>query len=274
MEDKRVSRKRLEVVRGILGQREMSILTAISKYKYVTTGQIRRLFFTGGTEGAALRSANRTLARLRDLGAILPLARRIGGVRAGSGAFIWALSAAGVRLLALSGGDDSAARKRHYEPSMAFLTHILAVTETAVRFMEWARIGKISLLSLQVEPETWRQYAGLGGAPKHLKPDLFTVTASGEYEDHYFIEIDLATESPAVVIRKCHQYIAYRNTGTAQREHGVFPFVVWLVPDNKRKESLKRHISGELGNHAGMFIVITMDELEPLVAGEVEGLAC
>ena len=261
MENRRISRKQLEAARREVGGRGMEVLSSIRKYKYITTGQLRRLHFTGGSERAALRSANRTLARLRDSGLIFSLARRIGGERAGSGSFVWSITAAGARLLAMTDGDVSG-RKRNFEPSVAFLTHTLAVAETAVRLTEWAGAGKPSLITLQTEPDSWRQYAGTGGVARYLKPDLFTVTSSGEYEDYYFLELDMATESPAAVLRKCSQYTAYRNTGNAQREYGVFPLVVWLVPDEKRKISLTRHI----GN-TGIFKVITMDELEPLILG-------
>jgi hypothetical protein len=120
-------------------------------------------------------------------------------------------------------------------------------------------------MTLSVEPENWRVYSGVGGVLTRLKPDLFVVLASGEYEDHWFLEVDLSTESPAVVIRKCRQYIAYRNTGHEQHNFGVFPFVVWLVPDTKRQESLRRHINSELSGEANWFSVVTMDELESLI---------
>lgn len=274
MEDKRISRKQLEAMRHAMGEHEKSILRAIRKYKYMTTDQIRRLHFTAGTDRAALRRTNRTLAKLRDLGLLLPLPRRIGGVRSGSGAYIWALSAAGAKLLVMADGNEQTSRKRHHEPSHAFLTHTIAITETAIRLHEWDNAGKMSLLTLETEPENWRKYMGLGGAVKYMKPDLFAVTASGEYEDYYYLELDMATESPAVVLRKCEQYIAYRNTGGAQREHGIYPFVVWLVPDEKRKHSLQRHISDKLAEHASIFIAITMDELESVFVDGAEGYVC
>jgi len=272
MEDKRISRRQLESALHRIGERDGKILTAIGKYKYMTTGHIRRMYFTDGTDGAALRSANRSLAGLRELGVICALARRIGGVRAGSGSFVWTLTAAGVRLLdMLRHGDGETAYRRRYEPSTAFLTHTLAVTETAVRLTELAGAKEISSPTLQTEPDNWRQYSGLGGTPKYLKPDLFVVIASGEFQDHYFLELDLSTESPSVVLKKCEQYLAYQKSGAEQAAHGIFPYVVWIVPDVKRKESIKSHI--EKGLHlsaSGLFLVITLEELEALILNGAE----
>lgn len=274
MEDKRVSLKRLEEIRAIICARDNAILSSLGEYKYMTTHQIRRLYFYMGTEHAVIRATNRALARLREQGVVYSLNRRIGGVRAGSGAYCWTLTAAGHRLLALIGrGEDTGITyKRAHEPSTAFLAHTLAVVETAVKLRELERTGKTCISTLIVEPGNWRQYTALGGM-KYLKPDMFAVLESGEYEDHFFIEIDLSTESPCVVIRKCQQYLAYRNSGNEQRDYGVFPFVVWIVPDSKRKDSIKRHIHNELKDDALMFTVITMDELEPMITSGVEAFS-
>ncbi len=42
-----------------------------------------------------------------------------------------------------------------------------------------------------------------------LKPDLFAATKSDGYEDRWFIEIDLSTESPSTIIGKCDRYRDY-----------------------------------------------------------------
>jgi hypothetical protein len=269
--DTRISARRLEEISHGLSERDFAILQDIRLFRYVTTTQLCRLHFTKVsvadtadkiTPRAALRACNRELAKLRELKLISSLQRRIGGVRAGSGAYVWTLDAGGARLLIKS--NEQAPRKRFYEPSVAFLEHTLAVTETAIRLKE------LQATHCEIEPKCWRIFAGLGGTPQRLRPDLFAVTASGDYDDHWFIEVDLATESPAIVLRKCEQYLAYRRSGSEQRAYGVFPVVVWLVPTDRRKEALKRHIADELQNNSNIFVVITMDELDGLVK---EGLA-
>jgi len=51
----------------------------------------------------------------------------------------------------------------------------------------------------------------------------------------------------------------------------VFPLVVWLVPDKKRKESIKKHLHDEFSAWPNLFEVITLDELEPLLRLDTTG---
>lgn len=265
--NERKSKAELERLMKQLNEREFNILRTLRRYHYLSTHHIRRLYFNHCvSELAALRSANRVLAKLRGNGLIVHLSRRIGGVRAGSGAFIWTLSPVGARLLALVERDESPVRRRSYEPSTAFLEHMLAVAETAVLLHEMAMAGKLDLVRLSNEPDCWRYYSGAGGAAKILKPDLLATTASGEYEDSWFLELDLASESPSIVLKKCAQYLAYYQTGAEQRDQGVFPCVAWVVPDEKRRESISRHMARGLSAEAShLFVVILMGELESLL---------
>lgn len=99
-ERRRLSRQQLEEVSASLGGRDREIIRAIQRYRYLLTGQIQRLYFSdAATPSASLRAASRALKKLREMGLIDHLARRIGGVRAGSGGLVWYLTHAGERLL-------------------------------------------------------------------------------------------------------------------------------------------------------------------------------
>ena len=69
-----------------------------------------------------------------------------------------------------------------------------------------------------------------------LKPDLAVVTATAKFEDHWFFEVDLASEPPSRIIRTCLNYQEYRRSGVEQRRLGLFPAVVWIVPTGRRKQ--------------------------------------
>ena len=267
MKAERIGRGKLDQLAHEISERDKDILKSTREYRYLTTSQIKRLHFRGASSDiAALRSANRILAKLKGLDLLRPLSRRIGGVRAGSGSFIWVLSPVGARLLAMQECAEDPKRKRFREPSHFYLEHTLAVAEVSIRLLEMNFTKNSAILMKQeLEPNCWRSYTNLGGAAKILKPDLYAVTTSGDYDDYWFFEIDLATESPVQVIRKCEQYIAYRRSGIEQRKIGLFPSVVWLVPSEKRKKSLKRHISDIGDNAAGIFTVVVMDDLYTLV---------
>jgi hypothetical protein len=100
-----------------------------------------------------------------------------------------------------------------------------------------------------------------------LKPDLFAITANGDFEDHWYIEVDRATESVPTLLRKCGQYEAYRRSGIDQQTHGVFPVVAWLVPSEPRAKKLQAAIRASRHLDRNLFRVATADRFLDLVHG-------
>ena len=94
-------------------------------------------------------------------------------------------------------------------------------------------------------------------------------TLCGEYEDRWFIEVDLATESISAIIDQCRRYHEYYRSGLEQEEFGVFPLTVWIVPSNARRDALKEAIRKTFDKLAPLFAVITPEELEPLLTQEL-----
>ena len=262
---RRISRQQLEKISDTLSDRDKLVLHSVQQYRYLLTSQLQRLHFTdAATPTAALRAASRNLKKLRELGLIDHLSRRIGGVRAGSGSLVWYLTHAGERLIYLH-CQTLTPTKRFSEPSPFFLAHTLAIADVAVSLTEICREGRGAKLSLvQTEPECWRTYSEYG-AVSALKPDLFAITVSGQYEDRWFIEVDLDTESPAKIIGKCEKYHKYYRSGLEQQEAEVFPLTVWIVPTTQRKEKLTAHIKAAFDKQPRLFTVITKDELEHLI---------
>lgn len=262
--DRRISRKRLQELEMILGERDRQVLLAFQRYRYLMSSQVQRLVFTDApSSSAGLRATSRCLKKLREMGLVDSLARRIGGVRAGSGSLVCYLTHAGERLLRLH--DRTAAPcRRFFEPSPYFLSHTLAVAEVSIQLQEICRKEKMELPFIQPEPECWRAYSE-HGAQIALKPDLYAVTVSGEFEDRWFFEVDLNTESPAKVIEKCQKYHRYYRSGLEQKESGVFPLTVWIVPGETRKQHLLSHIKAAFEKQPRLFAVITDSELEHLI---------
>ncbi len=75
---------------------------------------------------------------------------------------------------------------------------------------------------------------GLGGAAGTLKPDAFVRLGVGEYEDAFLVEVDLGTERRGQLTRQHHAYSEYFRSGVEQAKTGMFPGVLWLVPDARR----------------------------------------
>lgn len=248
-----------------LSDRDVAILESLAKCTFMLTGQIQRLHnIDASTQTAALRATAREMKKLKEYGLVRHLERRIGGVRAGSSSLVWYLSEAGHRLLELD-SHVKKVRKRHLEPSLNHLNHAIAVSACYVQMHEicW-RNSEMSLNQADTEPICWRPYFHHGNTIQ-LKPDLFFATKCGEYEDRWFVEIDLATESPTTVVKKCERYCDYYRTNLEQRKHGVFPVTIWLVPDKARKEILQTAISEFNKKSVKMFLVIVPDEFEELI---------
>jgi hypothetical protein len=184
----------------------------------------------------------------------------VGGVRAGSASFVYALGPVGGRLLDGQG-------RRLVEPSAIFLTHTLAVAQAHVELVQAAHDRRLELLTVDVEPRCWRRYVGSGGAREVLRPDLYVVTGSGDFEDCWFVEIDCGTESPLALRRKCRAYEAYWRSGREQDAHGTFPLVVWIAPDERRAQQLRRVISGTRGLKRDLFRVTIASQLVSVLAG-------
>ncbi len=142
------------------------------------------------------------------------------------------------------------------------------MAELRVQLEEAARAGPIELERVETEPTCWREYIGRHGVPATLKPDLALVIASGDYEDHWFIEVDRGTESIRTVLAKCAQYEAYRRSGREQGAHGVFPLVVWSVPDEKRRDRIASELEAARDLDAALVRVVTHERAVALLTGE------
>jgi hypothetical protein len=254
----RRSRRQLEDMVVDLQGRDTAILQALNDGRFMTTGQVSQMHFEHdhANPRAAHRAANRAMQRLQNHGFISPLERRIGGVKGGSSNYIWSLTTPGARAVSFDGEEPK--RRRQYEPSARFVKHTLGISELNIQLLG---IDGIAVMEAQFEPNCWRNYNG-----KTLKPDLYVVTSDGVYEDSWFFEIDLATEAPSRVVSKCEQYQDYFRAGIEQSDNGVFPAVVWVVPDQSRKASLQNNIAQSAAlTQKELFMVIMPDELHDLI---------
>lgn len=242
------SPSRVQQLEALLTDRDRSILGDLERFRALTTRQVQRLHFSSGPHGlhatvpTATRLANRVLLRLEAHGFIARIDRRVGGPVRGSAAITWHLAATGERLLRALRGEPG--RRRYVTPSRSFLAHTLETAEIAVVLREEELRGTLDVLELDTEPSCWRPFQGLLGLAT-LKPDLFVVIANPEVEAHVFVEVDRGTEHLPAVIKKCRTYQQYRQTGIEQARSGIFPAVLWIVPDQARSRTLRTAIRAE-----------------------------
>jgi hypothetical protein len=250
-----------------LSERDIRILESLRSHRLLSTALIRRLHFAEGhaTLGAASGATMRVLTRLETHHLAMRLTRRIGGVRAGSSGIVWQLGTTGETLLRTMHGQKH--RRRYQQPTAAFTAHTLACAELAVRLHELDRGGAAELVDLDTEPSCWRPFVGAHGTREWLKPDLHAVTASGDYEDHWYLEADLATEHPPVVVRKAKVYQRYAATGAYQARHGLFPAVAWVVPDTARQGAIQAALAADKAIQTELFRVVTTAQFADLITG-------
>lgn len=259
-----VGRVALEDLRAELSGRDLAIIGQVADLRLMTGRQIEAVHFSVGeheTAAAAARAARRCLERLARHHLLVRLERRIGGVRAGSRSFIYALGPVGHRVL-----RSHEPRPRYREPSATFVHHTLAITELVVGLTTEARHGHLELLGLQAEPRCWRQYTSTAGLTM-LRPDLYVSLGVGEFEHRWFCEVDRGTEHLPALIRKCRQYETYYATGAEQRDHGVFPRACWIVPDTRRADRLRAAIEKDARLTNALFVITTHDQAITTLAG-------
>ncbi len=274
---KRISQLELGEIDVRLSEKDRQLLHTLRKLRYLKTNQIQRLFFSDDdrTFRASLTVCTRALNRLMEYGLVSHRPRQIGGVYHGSAGKLWHLTEAGIRLLDL-GKETDGKRKRVLEPSPAFLRHTTAVSECYTQIKEICRMEpEMKLKQLDVEPQCWREYEK-GSRNISLRPDLYAESIVGKYEDHWFIEMDLATEAIPEIIEKCRRYHEYYLTNKEQKAVGVFPIVLWIVPTEERKQKMIESIRLVYSQrYAHIFLVITPDELHrTLREGAKEGDLC
>lgn len=247
---------------NLVSMRDLEILHSVAEFRLLSTEHLCQLHFaTHASHVSGHRVCTRVLRRIAEHRLIRPLKQQIGGVHGGSASLIWTLDVAGGRLLRHLGGPDVGTRSRVFEPSTTFARHTLAVADAALELVHAHRRGQIELISIASEPRNWRSFLSGIGTTRTLKPDLHVVTASGDYEDHWFIEVDRATESIPVLVRKAEVYRDYWQTGTEQRKVGVFPKVLWLLPDERRVQRFDEALARNPRLVPQFFVVTTTDRL-------------
>jgi hypothetical protein len=248
-----------------LTERHWAVLGFVHESRFATGGQLIRIFWqTSEPTSAPARAGRRLLKRLVDRRLLETLPRRIGGMRTGSDGMIYRVGLAGTRLMAARGTHGP----RVESPGSLHLAHILATTELVVRLREASHTGHLEVIEVQQEPICWRGYIGSGASRRVLKPDVFVRVGAGALEDRWMIEVDLASESGRTIARKAERYLEHYRGGAEQREHGVYPRVLWTVPDERRAQQLEDVLDRQPEEARRLFTVCRSDAVVGFLAAE------
>jgi hypothetical protein len=232
-----------------LSARDRQVLQATADLRLITGGQLMRLVFRApAATSHNARIARRCLQRLTATGLLWRLERRVGGIRAGSSSYVYALSPAGGRAL-----GEATSRGRSREPSLTFQDHTLTVSEIYVQLFEHHYLHPFEELVVETEPSCWRSLDdGSGGI---LKPDLLVTAITPDEERWLYIEVDRGTEHIAAIQRKVALYRAHQRSGREQARLGGFPAVLWLVPNQHRATQLRRYLEPANREQRGLHTV-------------------
>jgi hypothetical protein len=235
-----------------LSGRDLAILRDLARMRCLTGLQLNRLHFHDLGATNRDRARRRVLNRLVRLSVVTTLARRIGGVRAGSAGLVYALDAGGQRLLRLLDHDNDGPGRRPWTPSTLFLAHTLAVAELYVCLREAERTGRLELSAFLAEPASWQRTASLGT----IKPDGYALVAHADIEDAWWLEVDQGTESRNTIRRKLSLYLLAAQAGVVG-PHEILPRVLVTVPDERRLTAIRETVT-DIGSMAERLISVTL----------------
>ncbi|MEU5428226.1 replication-relaxation family protein [Streptomyces olivoreticuli] len=243
----------------------MAIVDTVNRLRLVTGQQLERLHFEEliGRSRAVVRW--RVLRRLVEWRLLVPLERRIGGARSGSGGLVYALDTAGQKLVQLRRNlqPGAAPARRPGAPGERFVQHTLAVSELYTQLRERERGGSFRLSTFDAEPNSWWP----DGRGSLLKPDAFVVLSAGEYDYATWVEVDRSTESLPTLRRKLAAYVDFVRRG--QLGPGdVVPRVLVTVLNRARGEAVEGLVEGLLEPGRELVGVVMQDQaVEEMVRG-------
>lgn len=261
----RISSARLDFISTQLSPLDCAVLGLVARTRLCSGAQLERLFWSEGQPESRARQARRTLRQLTEWRILDRQPRPIGGRRAGSRGYIYSLGPSGVRLL----DRESGVRVRRLgTPGDRFIAHVLSCTELVVRMEEAARQGDLDVIEIQSEPECWRGFLSGFAARVVLKPDLFVRIGVGALEDRWMIEVDLATEASGTLLTKFKRYLSHYRSGSEQRNHGIYPRVLWAVPHQRRAAQVEEVLRRLPSEARRLFTVCLLDDVIARLAEE------
>jgi len=240
-----------------LSERDWQIIDTVNRLRLVTGLQLERLTFADlqGRSRSVVRW--RVLKRLVDWRVLAPLARRVGGSLRGSAQLVYALDVVGERLLRLRRNlrQDEQRVRRAAVPGERFVRHTVAVSELYVSLIEQSRAGGFQVDEFLAEPASWCAN-GVGG---WMKPDGYVVLSGADVTDHWWVEVDLATEAVPTLRGKFLAYVDFVSRGQLGPAGSVVPRVLVTVPSEERQDTIDRVVAGLPAPAGELFRVVLYD---------------
>lgn len=229
-----------------LSLRDRQVVELVGRFRLMTAEQIRLVVFGGLASKTPL---DRALARLTADGYLARLARFVGGFGGGSGQYVYQLGRAGWRLTGRGGG---------FRPLRVVDVHTLTITECYVQLAALEQAGRLAVVGFTPEPAS---HVTVAGVP--LTPDAYVELGEPvrRLKYRYWLEIDRDTENADTLRGKCVRYWKAYKAWTDD----VFPYVVFVVPDERRRREIERVIAGGPAEAQALFQVYPLETLAEVI---------
>ncbi|ROP38983.1 replication-relaxation family protein [Saccharothrix texasensis] len=229
-----------EYTNSELSERDRAVVELVGRFRQLTTKQVRALNFANL---ASPTPADRTLKRLVERKYLARLERLLGGHRGGSAQYVYQLGRAGWKLLYRPGA---------YWAPRAVNLHALAVADCFVALKEAEQRAELEVISFITEPDCHQIVSQV-----RLTPDAYVeLTAHGQKLTSW-LEVDRGTEHLGVIQEKCERYWQAFRSG---QWDGVFPYVLFIVPDERRKRAVHQVFQAGPAEAAELFSVCSVSE--------------
>lgn len=229
-----------------LNPRDAAIVALVGRFRLMTGDQIRAVAFP---VQASKTPCDRALRRLTTAGYVSRLGRLVGGFGGGSGQYVYQLGQAGWRHLGKGGS---------YRPLRVVDLHTLTVAECFVQLQRLELSGECTVITYQPEPASRVQ---VHGTP--LTPDAYVELGvhSPRRKFAFWLEIDRDTENPDTIRGKCSRYWRAYQAWDGE----VFPYVLFVVPDETRQRELARVIAGGPDEALALFRVELLESFAHVI---------
>ncbi|MCO6450069.1 MAG: replication-relaxation family protein [Caldilineales bacterium] len=255
-----------------LTERDIAIVDAVYRHRVLAADQIEALFFSSSSPRGRRSSCQNRLKLLFHHGF---LQRIVPALVLGEGRkpYVYALDERGADIVASIQGVDRenlAWQPKQNEVGGLFLNHLLAVSLVRVVFEVLAADQVLTILGwhgeheLRGEPLNQRMpYVMQGRKKVRTIPDgYFVLQPPGKAETlHFFLEVDLGTESNKQWQDKINAYNLYRETGESVQHFGTQNYrILTVTTSDKRLQNLQQATREAEGKHHYWFT--TLDQFD------------
>jgi len=266
--------KRESDVNFSLTKRDVETLKALNRFRYLRTGQIKRLLFGENRTVQSTRRRLKLLFHNKFIGRVMPLMR----VGESSGEVAYFLDKAGMEVL--QGEEIEVVSPKIGQVRHQFLEHALDISEFRIHLeLNLKENLKVNLkrftadfeLKSHLQKATGKKRYKLFDEVLHrLSKRLYTVypdaliilSGTGKFENYkklLFLEIDRGTEGLSVIKDKVIGYHLYQQKKVFQKYGKVSDFTVLIQTSSPRRAE---NIRTELASITGAELVWVSDVLK------------